>query len=573
MSACSGGQRTRNLLTIADSLVNADPDSAYRLLSSLTLSSDSMPEALRMRCELLKAKAQNKAFIPFGTDTVMTAVAEWCDRHGDISEKMMSQYLLGCVYRDLNDAPRALVHYNNALEFADTTSADCDWHTLCRIHGQMGTLFHKMASPEYELKEWENTYSTAMKARDTIMAYDAYGMKACTYFQMYVEDSVISITKNMVDIYERFGRKDYAAGQVSAIIDVYLNRKEYDKAKVYMDYYERYSGFFDANGDIESGKEPYYGTKAEYYNGVGQADSAYMYLRKLMKFTDNIHCAEVAYRELMAYYEKQNKADSVIKYARLFCRMNDSSAIVRSAEEVNRTQSLYNYNKAQQIARDKAEEADRNLHAVIVVIVMAAVITTILYRRYAASLRRRRAEYTEKSRMYNELMEEHDKAVREKEMMVSDFERYSAEKENKIKDLENLISSYHGKDIDIDLKDIDIDLTDNEWTMRKSEVAKILHKHASTGREAMEHELDAATRLVEDVLPGFFSKISSPEYKLTEHEVRVCVLIRLNFIPSEIAVLFNISQQRVTNIRSRINKKLFNAGGATQLDRSLKRLN
>ncbi len=89
----------------------------------------------------------------------------------------------------------------------------------------------------------------------------------------------------------------------------------------------------------------------------------------------------------------------------------------------------------------------------------------------------------------------------------------------------------------------------------------------------MEHELDAATRLVEDVLPGFFSKISSPEYKLTEHEVRVCVLIRLNFIPSEIAVLFNISQQRVTNIRSRINKKLFNAGGATQLDRSLKRLN
>ncbi len=565
ISACVDRHKSEQLLDAAELLMESRPDSAFTMLSSVCASPDSLPKALRMRLELLKAKAQNKMFVPFTTDSTMAAVAEWYDRHGNRSQRMTAHYLLGCVYRDLNDAPMALDQYHEAVSLADTTAGDCDWHTLCRIHGQMGTLFNKMGSPEYELEEWENTYATAMKAKDTIMAFNAYALKAYAYFNMYKMDSVISITDNVVRMYEGLGRKDFAAGHLPAVIDVYLHRKKYDKAKTRMDYYERYSGFFDTDGNIEAGKESYYGTKARYYNAVGQADSAYMYLKKLIKFKDNIQCAEVAYRELMAYYENQLRADSVVKYARLFCRMNDSSAIVRSAEAINKAKALYNYNKAQQTAKDKAAEADNYRFLIICVICFAVIAIVVPYRMYNARMRRQRMAYTEMNRKYNGIWADCDKAASDLQMMESDFEKYKAVKENEIKELKKSISAYHDCCIDNDV-------TENERTLRNSEVVVKLHLLAAKGDAATEQELSAVIALTKNILPDFYNIITLPKYKLKEREIKVCAMIRLNFIPSEIAVLLNISLQRITNIRSCINMKLFKKSGTKELDSRLKML-
>jgi lipopolysaccharide biosynthesis regulator YciM len=52
----------------------------------------------------------------------MLAVADYYDRNGTANERMEAHYLLGCVYRDLGDAPRALTSYNNAVDCADTTA-------------------------------------------------------------------------------------------------------------------------------------------------------------------------------------------------------------------------------------------------------------------------------------------------------------------------------------------------------------------------------------------------------------------------------------------------------------------
>lgn len=89
-------------------------------------SSGSQPESLIMHSKLLKAKIQNKAYIPFTTDSTMVAVVSWYDRHGNSHERMTAHYLLGCAYRDLNDAPMALEQYNKAVILADTTAEDCD---------------------------------------------------------------------------------------------------------------------------------------------------------------------------------------------------------------------------------------------------------------------------------------------------------------------------------------------------------------------------------------------------------------------------------------------------------------
>ena len=56
---------------------------------------------------LEEARQQNSNYIPFTSDSTMKQVVRFYDRHGNTVEKMLAHYLLGCVYRDLGDAPMA----------------------------------------------------------------------------------------------------------------------------------------------------------------------------------------------------------------------------------------------------------------------------------------------------------------------------------------------------------------------------------------------------------------------------------------------------------------------------------
>ena len=109
VSGCSGGQHYCALLEQADSLMTGQPDSAYALLCAID-SADlhSQRKSVRMRYELLRAEAQNKLYIPFRTDSVLREVANYYDRHGSSNDRLRSRYALGCAYRDLHEAPRAI---------------------------------------------------------------------------------------------------------------------------------------------------------------------------------------------------------------------------------------------------------------------------------------------------------------------------------------------------------------------------------------------------------------------------------------------------------------------------------
>ena len=56
---------------------------------------------------------------------------------------------------------------------------------------------------------------------------------------------------------------------------------------------------------------------------------------------------------------------------------------------------------------------------------------------------------------------------------------------------------------------------------------------------------------------------------LSKLELQACILIILEFTNGEIATLFDTTPQRITNIKSRINKKLFNDESASTLPANL----
>lgn len=109
--SCTGNKGYDQLLAKADSLMNVDDDSAKVAIQLLDDVKPELTEFTRsqvMRYELLYHKAMNKADIAFTSDSVMLEVVDYYEHHGSANDRMLAYYVLGCVYRDMHEAPLAL---------------------------------------------------------------------------------------------------------------------------------------------------------------------------------------------------------------------------------------------------------------------------------------------------------------------------------------------------------------------------------------------------------------------------------------------------------------------------------
>ena len=96
-----------------------------------------------------------------------------------------------------------------------------------------------------------------------------------------------------------------------------------------------------------------------------------------------------------------------------------------------------------------------------------------------------------------------------------------------------------------------------------------LRQLACHGQLASKEQWAALRQFMQESQPCFYNKVNDRRAVLTYQETDVCLLTREGFTPQEIAVLLGVSQQRITNLRANINRKLFGQHGARNLEKNL----
>ena len=145
-AGCRDG-RTDGLLSRIDTLTEARPDSALRMLDSLGAEKAGWSRRLRMRYDLLHLKAKNKAFVPLTSDSVARNLVDYYDTWGNDNERMTAHYLFGCVYRDKGDSPQAIDCYLDAVAQADTTKIVISELLAVSMHKWRGNTISSYCSP------------------------------------------------------------------------------------------------------------------------------------------------------------------------------------------------------------------------------------------------------------------------------------------------------------------------------------------------------------------------------------------------------------------------------------------
>lgn len=563
-------QHADSIITKAEQLLNTKPDSTIVVLDDIRENKEDWPRSQQMRYELVYAQAQNKAYVNFTTDSIVLSLVDYYGRHGNANEQMMANYMAGCAYRDLEDALSALKYLNLAVDAVDENDEDCDLHTLMRVYSQMGGLYQRVAAFENERISDMYAERLAWQIGDTLSALRLMWAQACCLYDSRNQSQAIMI----LDSIDMFTRKNGMKEQTKILypmrIDYHLDIKDVKGADSLLREYEYKMGIRPDSPDEEIYDIAHFYRKGRYDLLIQSPNSAiqmfqrYLHLIENRSFYNGIQHSlrEVCYQGLTEAYSLQHQPDSVIKYANLYCQWNDSSTRAKSSEHLLRYQSLYNYTKIQDQALKAEQKASRLRVTMILLVVIGIAIAIIVWSIYQKRLKKERQKQIETNKRYQSLLHEIEKSAEELQLVKTDSERFLKEKESEIQSLQIALSMYQGNVQNVEQ-------WNNERTILQCDLVHHLHSLSAQGKVATPDELDGLVAIAQNVFPKFYQTIIDDTKGLSYREIITCILIRFKFIPSEIAVLTNNSYQQITNLKSTINKKLFDKKGAKTLDSNL----
>ena len=552
LASCAGNRKYDDLMKRADSIMNVNDDSAkvaIRMLDGVKSQLTEFSKSQKMRYELLRHKAMNKACITFTSDSVMKEVVDYYDHHGSANERMLANYALGCVYRDMHEAPMALKYYNKATEQADTTAADCDYGTLYRVYSQMGFLFSKQYLPYQELNAFDKAEKYAYLAKDTLNAIINYQNKGEAYGYLGKKDSVIAINLQAAKLFKKHGNDYAAAIAFGCNYDYYIEKKDSINAKKAFETYN--STGYEGNSNYEDAKAYVLYQKGTYYLFVNKQDSAYDNLSLSFKICKSYSIKAATTKALAQYYAKVNQPAMAMKYALQSSEYNDSDLIEARKTQLQQVQAMYDYSRNQEIAKNaeqKAERSTRMNYMIVLSCLMLFLLLSYVYRKQIAIKKKKIAVskllYEDSLLKLKRLQDERAKLVAENDNKLA---QVIMEKENTISKLKAEITHIQERYSLSSVSDADLILKDSSIYKK----IKFLEVHPK--EKMCEEDWKELADTIEEVVPNFIPRL---KIKLNDKDYQICLLIRLGFSTSLIARLLGLSDAAISKSRKTMLKKI-----------------
>ena len=584
LTGCGGDGYTPELRAL-DSLMYEKPDSALHLLDSLGNESAGWSKSQRMRHSLLTMKAQNKAGVIFSSDSLAKELVNYFDGHGSTNEQMQAHYLLGRAYSDMGEAPQAINSFLDAIEAADTTAVDFDIYTLSCVYSQMADLYHQLLLLTNEIEARRKASHYAFRANQPLWGIYDQDVSAGAYILMNKKDSAEIILKSALDQYRKYGYAQQALRSSRVLMHLYTeNPQRLAEAKALMDQFEAESSLYDEHHELPPSQRQYYDYKGKYYEGIGLLDSAECYYRKIFRPNMSFAQKDPMFRGLLSVFSKRHKTDSIAKYALLYCEANDSSIALKDQDLVAQMAASYNYNRLQKEVHENEVKAYRNLIGLIIAALLLGALFIIAFLTWKSSqrkIKRLKAEFADTT-------DEYEDNLRALRLLDSTHQEVIANIQQELTEAQGENSSYREKYAKAQLTISQINqeyesertrlLAGNEVLQKRiKELQKedVISKHLSVSASFAEESIvkriyEIASKRLTSVTEEEWNELTKASLHCnTPQNMRVCILTVLGFGSDEPANMLKTTKQRISNIKSALNKALFNETSSRTLRRNL----
>ena len=523
---------------------------------------------------------QNRSYVPFTTDSVARRVAAYFDHPLHFwttsNDRLRAHYALGSVYRDLHEAPAALLAWEDGIAAADTTSKDCDFATLTLVYGQMADVYFRQYMAEDALKSCELYSHFALQSGDTLMYIKGLLQRNDAYLALGDTAAIFANIDSIRNLYLERGLNKEAAQVYQMAIYLAVEQKKHMLADSLMRIFERESGLFDTDGIIIPTRTIYHSNRGRFFLNLHELDSAENNFRKLL---GNSSTLIDGYRGLIMLYHQKHDADSVFKYAHLYEDALDNYLKASHTSAIALAEGMYDYSRQQQIARIQSDRTNKwKLVSFLTLIVI--LLLALYHQRERHRRRTKEQELNQKTKDYNEALnnlkniQDEISRLREVQADTGKLNRLLEEQGRELHRQEALVKDLRQQLINM------AELTEQK-NQEESEILAKFHEMTIAHRVLLESgkynivnvraanmkEWQELLNIVRVNHPSFYLFIN--KYSLSDFRFRVCVLSRLGFKSHEMATILDCKENSVSNARKELAKILFGLESARDLDKKL----
>lgn len=562
--SCQGAKTYPEAMQQAERCIAEHPDSALVYLSSLDSLLLNEPLETRMYHELLTVKAKDKLYIPHTSDSLIKQVAHFYESYGDADKLMEAYYYLGSVYRDMKDVPRAIVAFQKAAEKGKNSLR---YDILGRIYERIGTLFAYQSLYEDALEAYKKSfvyyrqqkeetgilYALRNQARihESLRQIDSteyyYGAAYRKAFEMKKPELIISISEELANVYLDLGKPDSAKKVFSRIA-------EQKNDAVYL-----------------------FGL-ARLYDATLQSDSAQLYYQEAVnegKYYQNIYLQNSVYEALANIEAQKNNYRQAFGYAQQSLHLKDSIRKITRTEAIGKIHELYNYRHTEKENQQLWVENERKRHQNHLWIICFLSLTG-LAALAIQHVRRQKRIALEKEKRLAQLKEEQYKSslasIKENEKKIAALELLLQQSEVQKNTLQNQLITFQKELLELSNRKIQIVQNEKDLlivSLRKSDIYKLFHQAVKQDKVSITQDnWKALQQIIDTTYPDFVNHLYSVCPQISDQELRMCYLIKIQIQVRGIAQILNRTTSAITNSRIRLYKKIYGTQGkAEDLDK------
>ena len=557
---CTGQVSYPEAMLRAETCMDAHPDSALHLLSNYGDSVGALPEEAQMYYHLLTIQAKDKLYITHTDDSLINRIVQFYEEENRPERLMLAYYYQGSVYRDMNDAPRALKAFQQVADI-NRDSAPSD--LMARTYNQMGTLFayqglydesleaNRQAARQFLLQGKKNRTSYAY--RDMARMFDMKEQKDSALFYYH---KAHSMAVEAVDSHRIYG----ILGEMASFYETKLNKADTAKTmllQVLQNRKIRNNNVYQSLGRI--------------YEKKKQLDSAYYYWEKNLNVPNLFH-QYYAHAGLFSLEIEKHNYPQAVKHIETALKLNDSIKKITQTEAIAKINSLYNY---QHINKELAKEQQANIKrkftnyilgsVVFVLFILMGWLIVYIKQRKALTSQREKQLHLLKEELYMRSTEELENNQRKIQSLEEKLNLLKSEKEKLATELlqqKNLLEVSNQK-----IMTVQTERGLKENIFKESEIYQLFHKayHVQPNIKITEKEWQELQTAIDDTYPNFSKTLYSLCPQLSLMDLRICYAIKISLSVTDIANLVSRSKSAITASRIRLYRKLHGEEGTAEM--------
>lgn len=534
------------------------PDSALLLLESPNIDTRSMSHDQLMRRAILLADCRERYGLNLPDDSIIAEAYSYFEHKGRKRERILSRFIAGCACRDRGDIDAAEYHYREALRLTGTMDKRYELMMSMRIRLALVGLSIQENEIQESIKEAHNIISTARKNKAGRYLHEGMMCLAEAYMAGGNALPARKVSKMLYDSLQRGGLDCHTIRNICPrLSELFILLGDYDKVGRILSFISLYEKSYVtlSSASVHDRADMRY-LYARYYEGIGETDSASQHYMAMLDTRDTGRKI-VAYRNLASLAAAEGDNNGYMRWSAELIRAEDSV----SCHVGNRSgySACHDTLSLSGILREK--ESDRETMTLCLVLVLLLLIVNVIAWRVTMRKKKKRI-MTLQNQMYHDTLDRLHQARHDYETLRCDTNKLAEDKEKEINRLQMLLSTFMENTAAIDDNNIVRDFYTSDYIVS-------LHNLAARGKSMSPNDVIHLKELVAAEIPSFADMYKAKGELLSPNEDAICLLTRMRFLPTEIAVLLDMTPQRVTNLRASINKKLFNARGARTFDKNI----